>query len=184
MVDASHSIQLSKTAIISTRQPTFPMISWRVIGFQWVASSGWFKTQLVQTSSDKPERKNIQPRHHLAGSCSYCSLCAKALICGYFWLLEWQRIRNLCGSDISFGSRNCTLDYERNRNQNKKIRFSCCLFTKRTPNLLLKPYKANYFINGTGRIGEQRHTVLLPVITVCKRHRMFVQRRCNSWTFT
>lgn len=44
----------------------------------------------------------------------------------------------------------------------------------------LKSYKADYFINGTGRIGEQRHAVLLQVITVCKRHCTFVQRRRNS----
>lgn len=83
-----------------------------------------------------------------------------ALISGCSWLL--LNSQNLRISQVRHFFSKQELD-------TMKTAFSCCLLTKMIPNLLLWSYKADYFINGTGCIGQQRHIVLLHIITVYKR---------------
>lgn len=107
-----------------------------------------------------------------AGSCDfYCS--------AHFWVFptaQTQRIRRLLWKQELVHNEICWI-----KNITRKQDFLAVYLQNQHPTDFLKPHKADFFINGTGRIGEQRHAVvLLQVITVYKRHCTFVQRRRNS----
>ena len=165
------------------------MILWRVITFQWVTLSEWFKTLLDKTASggEKNQRgKKTFSSVKTSRKLWFLLQCVCKTISGYYWLPTQQRIENenLCRPDISPGSRNWTWIKKWTGIKIRKQDFLAICLKKLKSHAFLESYKANYFINGTGCIGEQRHTVLLQNITLYKRHCIVVQRCCNSWTNT